>query len=79
MLPTVNVTGVMTFISSRRFSSLSTSGSAAYGTGRLGRKTNFVEGLSASVALAWVSRPRLIVKTGEKRFSISSVWPIMAL
>ena len=48
------VTGVMTFISSWCFSSLSTSGSATYGTGCLGRKTCFVEGLSASVASAWV-------------------------
>ena len=46
------VTGVMTFISSRRFSSLSTRGSVVYSTGRLGRKMGFVEGLSASVASA---------------------------
>ena len=43
------VTDVMTFTLSRRFCSLSTS--AAYGTGRLGRKTCFVKGFSASVSL----------------------------
>ena len=37
------ITCVTTFISSRRFSSLFTSGSAAYATRRLGRKTGFVE------------------------------------
>ena len=46
------VTGVMTFLSSRRFSSLSTSGSAEYDTGRLGRNKDLVEGLSVSVASA---------------------------
>ena len=69
------VNGGMTFISSRRFSFLSSSGSATYGTGRLGRKTGF----STSVASALVQRPRLLIKTGEKRFSISSVWSVMAL
>ena len=44
--------GEMTFISSRRFSSLSTNDSAAYDAARLGRETGFVEGLSASVASA---------------------------
>ena len=46
------MTGVMTFLSSRHFSCLSTSDSAAYGTRRLGRNTGLVEGLSASVASA---------------------------
>ena len=31
------------------------------------------------MALAWVQRPRLLVKTEEKCFSISSVWFVMAL
>ena len=49
------------------------------GTSCLGEKTSFVEGLSASVDLAWVQRPKLLVKTGERRFSIFSVWSIMVL
>ena len=79
VLPTVNVIDVVTFISSWRFSSLSTNGSAAYGTSRLSQKTGFVKGLSVTVASAWVQRPRLLAKTGEKRLSISSVWSVMAL
>ena len=50
------VTGVMTFISFRSFRFLSASGIASYDNGRLGWKTRFVEGLSASVSLHWVQR-----------------------
>ena len=60
-------TSVMTLISSGRFSSLSANDNAAYVTGCLGRKTGFVKGFSASVASAWVQRPRLLVKTEKKK------------
>ena len=72
------VTDVMTFLSSRCFSSLS-SGSAVYGIARLGWNTGLVEGLSVSVASTWLQHPRLLVKTGENRLSISSVRSLMAL
>ena len=53
------VTGMMTFISSSRFSSWSTNGNAAYVTGRLGRNTGLADGLRDSVASAWVQRLKL--------------------
>lgn len=43
-------TVVITFISSRRFNSLSTTGRAAYGTDRLGWKTGVMNGSDESVA-----------------------------
>lgn len=44
--------GVIIFVSSRHFNSLSTSGKAAYGIGHLGWKTGLVDGLSENVASA---------------------------
>ena len=45
----------------------------------MGQNTGLVEGLSVSVASAWLQHPRLLVKTEENRLSISSVWSLIAL
>ena len=66
------VTGVMNFLSSMRFSSLFTSGSAAYGTGFSGR-------FKSRCDFSFTAAFKLPVKSRKNRLSISSVRSLMAL